>query len=68
MPDVALYDVDGYNRAGDGDDAASRESQQGIVRTVEVSMDWKSESPDSGMSRERGIIIPQAITDSECVR
>jgi hypothetical protein len=26
------------------DDAASHESQQGIVRTVEVSLDWKKHS------------------------
>jgi hypothetical protein len=36
--DVALDDMDGH------DDAASHESQQGIVRTVEVSLDWKKHS------------------------
>jgi hypothetical protein len=48
-----------------GDDAASRESQQGIVRTVEVSMDWKSQRPDSHARMERGKVVPQGITDSE---
>jgi hypothetical protein len=48
-----------------GDDAASRESQQGIVKTVEVSMNWKSERPDSGARRERGNVVPKAIRDSE---
>lgn len=55
---MALEDLDG------GDDAASRESQQGIVRTVEVSMNWKTR-PEGRDSRGRDDIVPRAIADSE---
>jgi hypothetical protein len=56
--DVALDDM--YNK----DDAASQESQQGIVRTVEVSMDWKSQ-PENSHRRAKDTIVPRALTDSE---
>lgn len=56
--DVALNDLDVQ------DDAASRESQQGIVRTVEVSMDWKAH-PDGEVGNSKHNVIPRAITESE---
>jgi hypothetical protein len=56
--DVALDDI--YNK----DDAASQESQQGIVRTVEVSMDWNPQ-PESLPRRTKDTIVPRAIADSE---
>ena len=56
--DVALDDIDGH------DDKASRESQQGIVRTVEVSMDWKTH-PEGEVGNARHNVIPSAIAESE---
>lgn len=41
----AEVDMHTLDKAIDKDDAASRESQRGIVRTVEVRMDWN----DKGM-------------------
>jgi hypothetical protein len=57
LSDLALDDL--------GDDAASRESQQGIVRTVEVTMDWKSQRSGSHARMERQNVVPHDITDSE---
>jgi hypothetical protein len=55
--DIVLQDID-------KDEIASHDSQQGIVRTVEVSMDWKVDSRrDTDRGREN--IVPRAIAASE---
>jgi hypothetical protein len=54
--ELALEDLNG--------DAASQESQQGIVRTVEVSMDWKAH-PRGEAGNNKDAVVPRAIADSE---
>lgn len=46
-------------------DAESRESQQGIVRTVEVSMKWK-QHPRGAAGNRKDTIVPREIAESEC--
>jgi hypothetical protein len=67
---VALNDVEvhEFGKTVDKDDAASYESHQGIVRTVEVSIDWHNDRPGSGMRRERDTVVPHAITNSERIQ
>ena len=47
LSDVALNDVevDEFGKTVDKDDTASHESNQRIVRTVEVSIDWHNDRP-----------------------
>lgn len=45
-------------------ETASQESQQGIVRTVEVSMDWRPQA-DAQEDCDRRRIVPRNISESE---
>jgi hypothetical protein len=58
--DVALEDIEGDVH----DDTASRESQQGIVRTVHVSVDWKAH-PQGAAGNAKHNVVPRAMADSE---
>jgi len=56
--DVALDEIDAH------DDTASQESQQGIVRTVQVSVDWRAH-PQGAAGNTGHNVVPRAIADSE---
>ena len=69
ISDVALNPVEGdvysLGKAVDGDDAASFESHQGIIKTVEVSMNWDNDTIESGTNRNRGRAVSHCIADAQ---
>lgn len=58
QPSITLDEMDFKH------ETASQESQQGIVRTVEVSMDWRQQV-DGQDDCDRKKIVPRNISESE---